>query len=526
MTDPQSGLAEASQPANTGPTLNNSTPEPTKRDALSSDSGVSYKPLPEGRWLIAVHGNCPFCHHHHSAAQVRIEVTPDVNQVSRVDCEVCGHAWAAFGGRNAMAISLLSTTSTETDDMAKEVRLRLIDVVKMATAQAASSRSTMSQQQLSPPTQAPPAEFPSPKRTTAPRRSLEPPASAIAVETEPPAQRDANPQAASQHSNGLRRSLSKMKKSITTRIPISLRVSIRQRISSLKGPSKSLRQMEKSPVPTAPAGDQGVRGESSTKTDTHHGIEFAHLSQVTLPEGNVPGPATRFTDVASFLRDLDKSQLPFMDDKQRAAWLRRNYTDFKNRNHKHQTSLSISEVLGTSIDPYVPAEPWDSRSFDLCATGALFNRLGRVDSNNSSRERSSLSISDRFSEALTVNNDDITEASSRYSSRDPLQRLRGETQRPLSLPGATRASPLFRDVFRNSLPSFRSNEVEGTSTVRDQESVRWSQGAAYGGSTNVQDFASQESLHHSVDQEERSRIGSASPRMSTSSLRNMIRPSR
>jgi DNA-directed RNA polymerase subunit M/transcription elongation factor TFIIS len=524
MTDPQSGLAEAPQPADTDSTHANFTPELTTRDTFSSDSSAPYEPLPQGRYKIAVHGNCPLCHHRHSGAEVKIKVTADVSHVSRVKCEVCGQTWAAFGGRNATVISLLSTTSTESDEMAKEVRLRLIDVVKMATAQAASSLGTVPEQLTYQPAQEPPAVSSSHENTLTPR-SLEISIPATAVEKELPARLDGNPQSASKHSNGLRRSLSKLRKSITRRIPTSFRVSIQQRITSIKGPSKTLRQMEKSPVNTAPAGDQGVRGESSIKTDTHHGIEFAHLSRVTLPEGNVPGPATRFTDVASFLRDLDKSQLPFMDDKQRAAWLRRNYTDFKNRNQKHQTSLTISEVLGTSTDPYVPAESWDDRSLYVRATGAGFNRLGRVDSNNSSRERSSLSISDRFSEAPTVY-DDITDDSVSGSFRGPLQRLRGEMQRPLSLPGATQASPLLRDLFRNSLPSSRSNGVEGTSTARDQEPVRWSQGAAYGGSTDVHDFASQESLHHPVNQEEQPRVGPASPRMSTSSLRNMVRQSR
>jgi len=516
MADPQSAVPEASHPTNTGPTQDNTAFPPFRRGTCSSESSGPYQPLPEGHWIIPFHGTCPKCSHHHSAAEVKIKVTQDVSQVSRVDCENCKETWAAFGGRNATMISLLSDTTTEPDPMEKEVRLHLIDVVMMA--KNAASLGTLKEQPSRPSTHeqsidnsardVPHETLPSP----------EPSDPAIVAEAETPTQLDhhRNPSGATRRlatacpastdSSTFRRHLKTLKKKLTKRVPILHMVSLKRLVTASKQPTTSIEPIEKSSAQTPPARDERALHEDlSPAFNTHESTNRLQAAQAPLPSPHVPEPATQFVEVANFFRSLDKSGLESMSDKQRAAWMRKHYSEFKARNRRHQARLSISEVFQTSIQyepPRLQADPLNRRSVDFYATGAHLEGLDRIRSNSPARRWGSISISDVFSEADTAR-DDLTVASfPRYSRQEPLQRVHGaRTQRPLSLPhGTTRSLPHFRQRIRYSLPAFWNNRPGSTSTTRGQASVRWSQGSTPGPSPlGIHDFATQESLNHPVN---------------------------
>lgn len=472
-------LAEASQSNPTGSSHADFAAPTSRRDSTSSNSSSHYQPLPEGLWTIPFHGNCPKCSHHHRAAQVKIKVTQDEGQINRVNCEKCGVAWAAFGGRNATVISLLSTTSTEPDSMAEEVRLRLIDVVLMATQRATSSLVALPEQPSSPPFEEPLVGASSRSAPDARDISLISSAHRAVDGVGPSTQADHQPPQiapcpTATSSTGFRRRLSKLKKKLTTRFPILHRTRIQQIITGTKKSAMTPRQIEKSPVHVTNNADRQVFDNDITaRASSPEGIDFVHATQVTLSEADARVPAVRLTDVASFIRGLDKSGLKTMTDKEKTAWLRQHYTEFKRR-PKRQTPLSISEIFESSIHPYPRAEYCDGCSLDLRAIGALFEELDRVGSSEESQRWDSLSVSDVFSEASTAH-DAITVASfPRYSRHDPLQRVRERTPRPLSLPDAAHSLPHIRHRFRNSLPPFLHNGAGDNSTTRGQESVRFS----------------------------------------------------
>lgn len=110
-------------------------------DSISSDDSGQYHPLPDGRWIMSFHGNCPNCRHYHSSGQVTVTVTQDNVHVSRVECENCASIRADFGTRNGTTVSLLSTISSEPEAAGEGVRSSLSEVVvKTMEAQPRASK--------------------------------------------------------------------------------------------------------------------------------------------------------------------------------------------------------------------------------------------------------------------------------------------------------------------------------------------------------------------------------------------------
>lgn len=522
MADQQPAVAEASRQLDTDSIHTDLISPPSRRDSISSESSIQYQPLPEGHWTVAFHGNCRICRHHHSAALVKIKVTQDEGQINRVKCEKCGATWAAFGGRNATLVSLLSTTSTEPDDMKEEVRLHLIDVVMMATQRAEASLVTLPEQSSISTLEEPDVKVFSHEAPTATKHSSAQLAPALVTEEESLAPSFEQPSqtlpcAVSDGSKGLRQRLAELKRKVTMRFPGLRRNRFRQMISKASTPFRTSKQTEKSDVRTAlPERRLEIREEPTADHDVHD-----HAPQQAHPRPSAPVPVVRFHDVASFIMSLDKSGLETMTDKQQAAWMRRHYTDFKRR-PKRRSSLGFSEIFETDIHPHIPAGYWGRRSLEVRAAGTHFEGLDRDEFNGDSPRWSSISISDRLSEAPTAH-DDITIASfPRHSPRNPLQRVQGRTQRPLSLPNGTRSLPHLRHRLRSSLPAFFYDGVGSSSTTRGQEPVRFFQGSIAGEfTTGVHDFATtQESLNQPRNMDTPPRNHSASPQLSVSTFRN------
>jgi hypothetical protein len=139
MDDQHSASADASPSHSihldtTGPPIISS---PVRQETSSTSSKGAYRRLPEGRWILDFHGNCPRCHHHHDSVQVKVKVSKNTDHTSWVHCEECNAKWAAFGARNGTTISLLSTTTTTPDPVEEGVRHSLSEVVKMAMTASA-----------------------------------------------------------------------------------------------------------------------------------------------------------------------------------------------------------------------------------------------------------------------------------------------------------------------------------------------------------------------------------------------------
>lgn len=494
MADPQSVAAEASQQVAPGLTPSNApTPSLVEIRSPSHNQGPPL-PLPEGRWTFPIHGNCPRCCHHHSAAQVEVEITKDDSQVSWVNCERCKERWAAIGGRNATTISLLSETTSDADSIERQVRLHLIDIVRMATEAASLGASTEQ------PSNAPSDDHhieASSHNVSSTVPSPPSPTHIVAAEDEQTAKLDfqqqstqgvprpATPITTSGNNSGLHRRLSSLKGRITAHLPILHRANLRQMFRPSKQPKMSPRQIEKSPARTPPAHDHVIDEEPSNLSSVPEVSNDAHVERLPPPpRASVHESSLRFKDVATFIRSLDQSALKTMNDKQRAAWMREHYTEFKVRNRVQRASLSISEVFHTSIpvDPSYGYYTYHNRlSADVRGIGTGLDRQDWHEAHGTGQRQGSLSISDRFSEASTVR-DDITVASfPRYSPQDhSRQVLRSRTQRPLSLQNnSTRSSPHLRQLVRQSLPMFLITGTRGTSTTRGQASVRLSQGSTF-----------------------------------------------
>ncbi|KAF2827967.1 hypothetical protein CC86DRAFT_202354 [Ophiobolus disseminans] len=495
MADRQSTSPEPSRPFDTDPTRADVAPSLTRRSTHSSDSSGPYERIPEGRWIVPFHGNCPRCHHHHNAAEMKIRVTQNTSRVSRIDCEKCNEGWIAIGGRNATMISLASVTSTEPDSIEEGVRFSLIDVVRMATERARSPLGTLPEQ---PPSRQASISSPASASSHSPHRTPVP--STVAPYTtplsstgfrqypEPISPLQLEHAFVGKSSSGPRRILSKLKKKITSRFTELRRDNLKQIIGFTRRPKMSSRQFEKSPVRTPPAGDQHI---NNTVEQTP--VPIRAIDSIAS-EVDRDRPSQRLAEVVAFIAGLDKTVLESKSPQEQIDWMREVYTDFK-RNRTNRAPVTIAAVVHAGVQCDL-SRPFDRRSAELFGAGTHIFGLENIDS-----PQRTISISEVDSESQTAHEENTPASFLRQSRQQFLQRVRRGpgSQRPQSLPGPPRLPPLLHPNFRNSFHALRHSRLGSTgstSSLRGQAPPRWSQTSLtlHGSTQDPRESSSEETL--------------------------------
>jgi DNA-directed RNA polymerase subunit M/transcription elongation factor TFIIS len=481
MADSQSSVAEDSQ-ANSVASVRSASiaPNPIGRDTSSTQSHDKYEPLPPGCWTLDFHGNCPRCHHHHKALQVQVKVTSDASQVSYVRCERCQDKWAAFGGRNATRISLLSTTTNEPDSVERGVRYSLVEIVKLAQERA--SLGTLPEASSPVLSHQPPASAHKIAGSSPVFPSLD--LSATGKEAEdaklsepglyhhslgPSVSYSTEHTIAPKSRSSTLRLLSKFKLKITTRFPMLNKGPGRRILGSYKQPNMSKRQIEKSPIQTpqtanpvpAPLPASMEQPLSSGK----HEVASPRTYEVDIAE-----PSKRIAEVIAFVASLDKSALNLMSEQERSQWMRQEYTNFKARRKSSVAPLSLSGIVQTSIQSS-PPRPFSSQlPVELLGIRGYSEDLEMVESIEAALRRGSLTISETSDVQST--SDDLTPFGSRRNSGQlRVMRWRQGLGRPQSLPSHLRPNAL------NSYDALVLGERHSNSSMRGQRpSSRLSQG--------------------------------------------------
>lgn len=486
MANAQNTAAQSSSPSTTelplGSPLDTSL---VRHDSTSSDGSHKYSPLKPGRWIVNVHGNCPKCRHHHSAVEVKVKVPRhgEASHVSNIHCEKCNEKWVAFGARNATEISLLSAVTIEPDPLEREVRYRLIDIVRAATAVA--SLGSIPELAAHDPSRRPSARSPigdvpqvvdqSPNWT--PPLAWANDALTQDLEQHRPYPEQTSPAPSGntivvKHRNSVRRLMSR----IRTRMRNSMHLLHRDNSDSLRVANTSnqqemsARQFDKSPVRDAPVA--GPMLDTGTKMDPCAHVDKRHFFETVK----------RNAEVDDFIEGLDTTGLGSVSGHERSSWMRKTFTAFKARKKSSRFQLVMSEIVNVYNDPprfyHCTAA---HRLDDLQYAGTHTEGVVGIESNNARWWRRSMSISERGSEVLTAH-DDITVASCpQCSRRGSLQQEGGGSrqQRRLSLPNVQRPFEHLthlRDGARYSFDSFRqARNARASSTIRGRVSRRQSQ---------------------------------------------------
>jgi DNA-directed RNA polymerase subunit M/transcription elongation factor TFIIS len=494
MADPQVLRAENSQADNIAP--NHSSPTTHKlisHDTSLSQSHDKYEPLPPGCWTLDFHGNCPRCHHYHKALQIQIKVTPDASQVSYVRCERCQDRWAAFGGRNSTRISLLSTTTIEPDSVERGVRYSLVEIVKLAQRTAALGTLPEASSPVLP-------HQPSVSAHTDASLSLATSSLDIAA-TAPDAQDvtsaapvrnryslKSTPFYSTEHAiapeshSSTRRLLTKLKVKITARFPMLNQGPGRRILGSYKQPEMSKRQFEKSAVRTLPTADPTPAVANQARSPGKHEAAPPGNFQAAIVE-----PSKRIAEVITFISGLDKSVLNSMSDQERSKWMRQEYTRFKALRGRLPPPLSISTIVGTSIQSEVPRHLSSRLSVELFGIG---------DHIEAALRRGSLTISE-ISEPWSAHDNLGLVSSRRNSGQSHLQQLRYGLGRPQSLPPPMLPYLQFLPDIRNSYDTFILSEGESTASTRGQRQSRFSQATTIWSSSSTVRPMSQGTLRRS-----------------------------
>lgn len=474
------------------------------RSNTSSSEG-SYEPLPQGRWILGLHGNCPKCHHHHKAVQVKVKVNHDANQVNHVHCERCKAKWAAFGGQNTTRISLLSSLTEEPDGMDEQVRYSLIEMVRSATTIALGAIPELV------PSGQPVSHYSASSHKATPTISQPsiPTTGGLPTDTPnpPPWPNTLNRSDAASVTRYDQRSyrnfIAKAKQKGDTLIQNLGGESLRKWVYNMRQPSVSARKLEKSRVPEVPAEETVV-------------YPLQHSLLGTVPASYAPQPdeqcnissktesPMKARDPTTFLRNLETPSLGSVSENSASHWIRKNYTEFKNRNVKAQSPLGLSTIFGTSIAP-MPYQNHNTdqdhgHPTDFLGIGGVAEGLGYV-TNNTSRWR--FSISDQ------PHSDTPTIASyPRYSGPGHLQRSRHRMieLRHRSLPNARFPSQMGESMVSLDYRTFREGNrsasaiIHSASTALSQASTaRSSMSGHFHPSTSQNSLVARSSQRHSIE---------------------------
>jgi DNA-directed RNA polymerase subunit M/transcription elongation factor TFIIS len=454
-TGQQSVVAEASRPKHVAPESSSSvTPENIPLDLSPSQSHDRYEPLPPGTWTLTFHGNCPRCHHHNNSLKVQIEVTPDDSQVSYVRCERCLDRWAAFGGRNTTRTSLLSTTTTEPDDVERGVRHSLAEIVKLAQERQPLEILPESLSAVVP------HQLPEDTHRTAYLSAASP---FLSLSTFRSDAKEPTPEDPDRHGTSpgyalmpkrqsTSRLFSKLKRKIVARFP-TLNRSHGKETTDASTPKMSMRRFEKAPVQSPPCSDQNPAWSKVPLSLEDHEAAPSSSSEVETLE-----PSKRIAEVVAFVASLDKSAINLMTEQERSQWLRREYTKFKVHRRKSVSvaPLGMSTIVQTSIQNELPRPPLAELPLDMFGVGGHIEGFEILDS---ALRRGSFTISES-SGAQSMSEGTTLFESQRSSGQRHLQRLRQGLSRPQSSPYSLYAHSRLPPNTRNSHATLDLSERE------------------------------------------------------------------
>lgn len=364
-------------------------------DSSSTYSSVSHQPLPPGHWVLDVHGNCSKCHHHHGSARVHFNVpTNDNATITHVRCQRCNEKWLAFGCRNQTQLSLLSINSITPDSVAVSVQHSLAEMVRLATAIAAPSHS-MVRVTESPPSlsstrqQSFPAAplFPTHVGDASRSRPMDAiysngSADSTTVQPRTPTQFSTplSVQPSSSQRYGIRtnRRISNLRENLGLRFPALHRANLSRRLSIMRQPRMSVIHAKHRPVimnlPDDSTATASLVLEAATQAD-HSETELAqeHPEQ---PSDSLSRRSTSSDTAVRFLAALanETTDLGALSQKEKAAWVREKYTEFKNQTARARAQRNTNSV-GTSTDVYLVADTRHYVETDL-GRGQLQDLLG------------------------------------------------------------------------------------------------------------------------------------------------------
>jgi hypothetical protein len=469
-----------------------------RQDTSLPDAHDEFRPLPQGCWIVPFHGECPRCYHHHSAVQVKVKVTQDLNQLSYVHCGNCQQRWPAFGGRNSTKISLLSTTTIEPELIEKRVYYSLVEVVQAITGAAPlrtlpESSSTVPSCQPSFNTSirnvicsAPPARHQVSSVAQLPIASSTEIGACHQQELPATSHSSAHPVAVN-YRRGPSRLLSKLKDKVMARISRSYK---NKKLFLEPHDQMSARQIEKPLGQLQPVPAQIIATEHSLAEDQ----SLRDMDKVGV---DIAGSYKRLAEVVAFVANLDKTILNSKNEEERIEWMRVEYADFKAGRRRPSGALALSAIFHTSIPDTTP----QSRSMTPDQFSAELRCVGThtegLDLLAAALRRGSLTNSDLNADTQSVSDESIVTSFTRPSRQEFLERVRrglgSQRQRPLSLDSAPRSAPHRHSRLRHSVDILRSNETEGTSSVRGQASSRWSNST----STTAHEALPREAAHYS-----------------------------
>lgn len=465
---------------------------------VTSSPDEDYQPLPEGCWTFPFHGNCPKCRHHHRAFEVQVKVSRDAGHVSYVYCEKCGHKWVAFGGRNSTRISLLSTTTSESDSTDKQVHYSLVQIVKLAAAKKALGTLPESPS---------PTIFRRNSKAASSSGSLRAFASSDIPAIRSPSPRvdeashersksvEQTPANTKGHTRLLRKRdrtvqlFSELKFKLTTQISRLRRAQLKLKLKlPHKQPASSTGQLKHShtraPQTTTlidvPADDPPATvHEQSVLGDEAVGATESVRDEVEKPTG-------RLTDMVIFIAELDKELLASLDEQERIKWMRKTYTEYKNRK---KTTLQCSSITETSTTPLGPPLSGFSNRRSAEVFGAGFHHIEGLDG---IVRRHSIATSDGASERWWDMDENTVVSVAATSGATPLQRPRPETGLPPAIPDRSPMNQTHRRS-RQSLELHLHNRIRSLSSLRGNAGSRLSQGSitVHGSMTNIPQMLAQ-----------------------------------
>ncbi len=476
-----------------------------RRDTASSAGADKYKPLPPGFWLLQVHGNCPRCHHHHTAVTIKIDVTTNSSKLNHVQCENCREKWLAFAGNNSTQISLLSTTTIKPDPIEKEVRLALITLVKSAapfTAIASptlagipetTSPGTHGESSTRPPTN---SRFePTSRQARTPSRvSFNLPPSSIHGQTSTSfsSTQTSNSDAHEQAHRVSQKSRSSLKQMMRTRLHKLRDLNWTKALTRSKRRTISAKKRGKLPVQVPVEED-------------HQAPDDQHVDTILEPETTGPAiadPRDRSEEATKFLDGLKNDIIELMDSKERAAWIRAKYTQFKTQRAKPTPSRN-STTVDTGTQAQAPTRDSSSILHYIFGAGSHLSYMDRGSVSEPSIRTRPLSISG--SEANTLVDENT------FAPSVPLYRIlhrehgRSRSPRPSSFHRSWQQIRQHRDQTRASFDSTTTGgAVRSSSTARDPTVNRLSRGSIGRASTFglTEMFRSQTSIQEHVSAEE------------------------
>ena len=370
----------------------------SRHDSSSSHSSDAYAPLPSGRWILKLHGKCVRCHHHHSSAKFRVNVPHNPSITTHLRCKACNEKWISIGGRNVTQLSSLSIESERPDAVVANDRYPVTDMVR-STATLAALPPVLAEVAGS-------ASSPGPSR---PRplhsHQVQCPSRPSLFEIYEDLQLEpvvglrsptARPTGSQKDSFVTRKRIARLKESLGMRVPALHRANLRSRFPILNQPRMSAKRRGKQPTRTPMTHENAT--DPSVSPDEDYGDRYS--SNIQSEGSLIPmfGSTRRLyasMDAAmDFLQTIanDTTQLDSMNEKQRAAWIRARYTEFRYQNGRAGSTLQ------------------DCRDLELDGIGSHLGVLEEFSLSDSSLRASSCSFSERVSEADTAIEDAVAAA--------------------------------------------------------------------------------------------------------------------